>query len=100
MTKEEAILNAIRKGLERFSDRLAGYTVVLFGSRARRDHGEHSDFDLGVYGSTPLPLDVFYAVGDFLDDLPTLHRIDWVDLNRASAALRESALTQSVVVYG
>ncbi len=100
MSEEEAILIAIRKGLEAFEDRLEGYTVILFGSRARRDHGEHSDFDLGVYGLNPLPLDIFYAIGDFLDNLPTLHRIDWVDLNRASPALRKSALSHSVVIDG
>ncbi len=100
MSREEVILEAISKGLEGFADQLAGHTVVLFGSRARRNHDEKSDFDLGVYGQDPLPLKVFYAIGDYLDNLPTLYRIDWVDLNRADTALREAALRNSVVVYG
>ncbi len=100
MSREEAILEAIRKGLESFSESLAGHTVVLFGSRAQRTHGERSDFDLGVYGQQPLPLKAFHAIGDFLENVPTLHRIDWVDLNRVTPAFRESALSKAEVLYG
>lgn len=100
MSREEAILTAIRKGLEGFSDQLAGHTVVLFGSRAQRTHGERSDFDLGIYGRQPLSFKTFHAIGDFLETVPTLHRIDWVDLNRVAPAFRESALSKAEVLYG
>jgi predicted nucleotidyltransferase len=73
---------------------------VLFGSRARRDHRERSDFDLGIYGETPVPLQTFYKIGDFLDRIPTLYRIDWVDLNRAAAAVQKNALANAKVIYG
>lgn len=100
MSSENQILDLIRNGIRGYANDLAGYKILLFGSRARRNHRERSDFDLGVYGSTPISLATFYKIGDFLDDLPTLYSIDWVDLNRASAALREDALKNAVIIYG
>jgi predicted nucleotidyltransferase len=55
--RESQILNWIRKGLEQFEKELSGRQVVLFGSRARGIARERSDFDIGVMGDQPLPLD-------------------------------------------
>lgn len=99
MSREDQILKWIRDGLLEFADELSGYKVVLFGSRARRKHRERSDFDVGVVGDHPLPLKTYYRISDFLESLPTLYRIDWVDLNRAMDKLRENALKNSVVLY-
>lgn len=100
MSREDQILNWIRDGLLGYADELSGYKVVLFGSRARRNHRERSDFDIGVVGDDPLSLKTYYRIGDFLESLPTLYRIDWVDLNRAMEKLRENALKDAVVLYG
>lgn len=100
MSREDQILNWIREGLLRYADELSGYKVVLFGSRALRSHRERSDFDIGVVGSEPLPLQTYYRISDFLESLPTLYQIDWVDLNRAMDRLRENALKNAVVLYG
>ena len=100
MTREEQILEWITQGMRQFARDLAGHRVVLFGSRASRTHRERSDFDIGVYGGAPLPLGVFYKIGDYLDGLSTLYRIDWVDLDRASPLVRAEALKNAVVIYG
>jgi len=100
MSREDQILAWIKQGLSRYSGELAGYKVVLFGSRARRSHREKSDFDIGIYGAKPVSLKTFYAIGDFLESLPTLYRIDWVDLNRAGGPLRKNALGNALVLYG
>jgi predicted nucleotidyltransferase len=100
MEREDQILNWIREGLLHYADELFGYRVVLFGSRARRNHRERSDFDVGVIGDKPLPLKTYYRISDFLESLPTLYRIDWVDLNRAMNKLKENALKNAVVLYG
>ncbi len=86
--------------MARYADELSGYRVVLFGSRSRRSHRERSDFDIGVIGERPLFMKDFYRISDFLESLPTLYRIDWVDLNRASDRLKENALKNAVVLYG
>lgn len=100
MSREEQVLEWIREGLQSYADELSGHQVILFGSRARGRHRERSDFDIGVLGKQPLPLRTFYRISDFMESLPTLYRIDWVDLNRAMGKLRENALKYSVVLYG
>ena len=55
--------------------------------------------DVGVIGDEPLPVKVFYEIDDMLENLPTLYRIDWVDLNNAAPSLRERALANAEVIY-
>lgn len=100
MSREDQILNWIREGLRRYSVELKGYRVILFGSRGRGDQCARSDFDLGILGDTPISLSTFYRISDFLEQIPTLYRIDWVDLNRASDSLRKNALNDARVIYG
>jgi predicted nucleotidyltransferase len=99
MSREDGIVDWIRDGLRRFSGELSGCRVILFGSRAAGRARHLSDFDLGIVGEQPVPLSVFHRIGDFLDSLPTLYRIDWVDLNRSSASLRQNAMNKHVVLY-
>lgn len=80
-------------------NRLGGYKVVLFGSRAQGKAKSHSDFDLGVVGDTPLPLVDFFAIEDMLEELPTLYRIDWVDFARVSERFQTHALQKVEVIY-
>jgi predicted nucleotidyltransferase len=100
MNREDQILAWVAEGLNQFAGELKGYRVVLFGSRAAGTAGERSDFDLGILGESPVPLQTFYRIADFLEQLPTLFRIDWVDLNRATAAVRENAMREARVLYG
>jgi predicted nucleotidyltransferase len=96
--REEEVERAIRDALDRAAPLLRGHRVVLFGSRARGDARARSDFDLGVDGDGPLDLAHFYAVEDMLDAIPTLYRIDWVDLRRTSPEFRARALAASRVL--
>ncbi len=100
MNRQEQILDWIRTGLQRYSAELAGYRVLLFGSRACGTHRDRSDFDLGIVGDKPVALSTYYRIGEWLEGLPTLYRIDWVDLNRASDAVREDAVQHAVVIHG
>ena len=100
MNREDQISKWITDGLERYSVELKGYRIVLFGSRVRGDQRERSDFDLGILGGTPIALSTFYQISDFFDQLPTLYRIDWVDLNRASDSFRSNVLKEAKVIYG
>ncbi len=89
----------IRACLARFAGELRGWRVVLFGSRAAGTAGPRADFDLGVLGPPPLPLDTFYRIQDALEELPTLYTVDWVGLQRTSPEFRQSALETSRTVY-
>lgn len=99
MTREEQIKAMIANVMRKFSPQLSGHRVVLFGSRAGGKARTRSDFDVGVIGDEPLPVKVFYEIDDMLENLPTLYRIDWVDLNNAAPSLRERALENAEVIY-
>lgn len=79
---------------------LRGYRVFLFGSRASGRAGHRSDFDVGVLGETPLRPEVFFKIEDDLEALPTLHKVDWVNLNLVSPEFRERALEETELLYG
>ena len=99
MTREEQIKAMIANVMRKFSPQLSGYRVVLFGSRAGGKARTRSDFDVGVIGDEPLPVKVFYEIDDMMENLPTLYRIDWVDLNKAAPTLRQRALDHAEVTY-
>lgn len=99
MTREEEIYKLLQGVFHKERDHLTGHTVVLFGSRARKTAKPRADFDVGVVGKEPLPLKDFYYLADQLENLPTLYRIDWVDLARVDETFRRAALADSVVIY-
>lgn len=99
MNREDQILTMIRDGLPQYADDLKGYSIFLFGSRARGDAKKKSDFDIGIHGTRPVPMKTFFKLSDFFDRLPTLYQIDWVDLNRVGSGFREEALKKTRLIY-
>lgn len=97
--RDREVLKLIVDTLRANADRLRGYRVVLFGSRTRGTDKSRSDFDVGVIGTSPLPLSDFYAIEDMLDSLATLYSIEWVDLARANASFRQQAMKDARVIY-
>jgi predicted nucleotidyltransferase len=80
-------------------EQLTGYQVWLFGSRGRGTPRSNSDYDVGILGEKPLDLPTYFEIQDAMEALPTLHAIDWVDLNRATKGLRENALKEGKLLY-
>lgn len=74
--------------------------VVLFGSRARDDHEEHSDIDLAVFCDDASD-DEWLQVLDCLraDRTDTLLKVDCVRFDRCDAVLQENVLAEGVVIY-
>ncbi|MBI5293612.1 MAG: nucleotidyltransferase substrate binding protein [Chloroflexi bacterium] len=68
------------------------YGAVLFGSRASGRARPGSDWDIGVLGPTPLGGEVVQTILDELDELPTLHSFDVVDLTTVPEYFRETAV--------
>lgn len=100
MDRETEIKMLIADVMRRNADRLRGHRVFLFGSRATGDARPHSDFDIGVMGNEPLPLNDFYAIEDQLEEIPTLYKIDWVDFSRVSPRFSERAMQHVEVIHG
>ncbi|MEK6573008.1 MAG: HI0074 family nucleotidyltransferase substrate-binding subunit [Chloroflexota bacterium] len=83
-------LNDVTRILQEFLP--AHYGAVLFGSRATGRARPESDWDIGVLGPEPLSGKVVETIREELDELPTLHTFDVVDLVRAPEQLQRSAL--------
>lgn len=73
-----------------------GYRAFLFGSRAAGTAAPNADWDIGIDGPDELPGHVLQRIAEDLEELPTLHRFDVVDLKTVSASFRESALRNTV----
>lgn len=74
--------------------------VVLFGSRARDDHEEHSDIDLAVFcddASDDEWLEVLECLST--DRTDTLLKVDCIRFDRCDAVLQENVLAEGVVLY-
>ncbi len=100
ITQREAEIKAmLRRTLRQAAPLLQHHTVVLFGSRATGKARPRADFDVGVYGAEPLPLKAFFDIEDMFDALPTLYKIDWVDLNRVNEEFRRRAMGHVEVLY-
>jgi predicted nucleotidyltransferase len=99
MKREIEIEQMIRKTLLSFSPVLKGYKIFLFGSRADSSAKDRSDFDVGVLGNAPLSAKVFFAIEDALEYLPTLYKIDWINLNLVSEQFLKQAMEGARIIY-
>jgi len=96
---EKSVEREIQSILAQHRNGLRGHRVLLFGSRARGVANNLADFDIGVDGDKPLDLATFFEIEAGINQMPTLYRVDWVDLNRVSPKLRENALIDGRILY-
>jgi predicted nucleotidyltransferase len=73
--------------------------ILLFGSRARGDAEQTSDFDFAVDAGSKIPLDVITRIKDEIEELHTLKSIDIVDLNRVNPAFKTIISKTGVNIY-
>jgi predicted nucleotidyltransferase len=97
--RENQVKAMIKQQLHSAKELLQGHKVLLYGSRAKGMARPKSDFDIGIWGDEPLSLGAFYKLEDMMEDLPTLYKIDLVDLNRTSAKFQERALRHVETLY-
>jgi predicted nucleotidyltransferase len=73
--------------------------VILYGSRARGDAREDSDYDLAFLFSADRRASWVRFVVDLDDASVTLLPVDLLDWNEASNALRERICREGIVLY-
>ena len=75
--------------------------ILLFGSRARGDHHERSDFDFAIYAPKLSDADWSRFCLDFVDNVPTLCGVDLVRMDDPlEADFRKKIETEGVLFYG
>ena len=97
--REEEVMQMLKDLFANKKADLERHRVLLFGSRARGDAKQRSDFDLAVDGNEPLSIQKFYEIEEALEQLPTLYSFDWVDLTKVNSRFREEALKSAQVLY-
>lgn len=88
---EERLKKQITEIIGKYLD-LSSYKVFFFGSRVKRDESSRSDIDIGIEGSSEIPVRIKLKIEEELDNLPTLYRFDLVDFNGISERFRQYAL--------
>ncbi len=73
--------------------------VWIFGSRARGDAKETSDFDIAFKFSSAASLNWTLFWNQVTDNPPSLHKYDLVDFNCAGQELKERILKEGFVIY-
>ena len=74
------------------------FEVVLFGSWARGDAQANSDIDIGLTGPEPVDDMMLLRIKEEISGIPTLRRIDVVDLSRTDDNFRQEVLSYAQVL--
>ncbi|MGB3458727.1 MAG: nucleotidyltransferase domain-containing protein [Halobacteriota archaeon] len=89
-------LTAVSNIIARF---LPDARIFLFGSRARGDAEQTSDFDFAIDVGSKIPLDVIARIEGEIEELHTLKSVDIVDLNRVNPAFKTIILKTGVILH-
>lgn len=71
--------------------RREGVDLFLFGSFARGDNRANSDLDLGVEWRGTPSRKIFRRLSSDIENLPSIRKIDLVDMSEAGESLRRAA---------
>lgn len=92
-------MNDATKGIEEIAKQYGLKLVVLFGSRARGDATQKSDYDIGLYGNRVLTEEEMVALQNEFSSLLKTDAIDLVDIKRASPLLKVKVFEAFEVLY-
>lgn len=94
----EQIKAMIRGAFALYRTDLRNHRVVFFGSRVAGTSRPRSDFDVGIDGTAPVDVVLLDRIRTTLDDLPTLYRIDLVDLATVTEPVRAEMLRHIEII--
>ena len=73
--------------------------VVLFGSRARGDHLETSDIDIGLLLKGTMNKHKLTQLRERIEDSNIPYKVDVLDLSRTSEEFTERALREGIIIW-
>ncbi len=71
--------------------------VILYGSRARGDFNERSDFDIALAGKKKLKAKIIWIVKEKFEESTIPYKVELVDFNNVSDSLKKQIQTEGVV---
>jgi predicted nucleotidyltransferase len=89
---QNAVVSIIRKNLG------AHAKIYLFGSWARGDAQPNSDIDIAIDMGDKINPDFFYRIKREIETIPTLRKIDIVDLNAAGKKFSDNILSYAITL--
>jgi predicted nucleotidyltransferase len=75
-------------------------TLILFGSRARRDNRENSDFDFAITARSCSEKDWNQLILTIADEPITLFKVELVELERLNKEYQGNISKDGVLIYG
>ncbi len=72
--------------------------ILLFGSRARRDAAERSDYDIAIE-APEMSEDAWIKIEHMAEDAQTLYKIDCLRYETAPEDLKRNILKDGIVLY-
>lgn len=76
------------------------YRIYLFGSWEKGDALETSDLDIGILGKEKVIWSIMTKISQEIQNIPTLRKVDIVDLNTSDERFRKSALKDAKELNG
>lgn len=93
--KEEILLNKIINIINSYID---ANRIILFGSRAKGNYSDGSDFDLAIDSEINNSI-VLGKIKDKIDDISGLYSVDLVDINSVDCDFKKIILETGKLIY-
>ncbi|MFH1361829.1 MAG: nucleotidyltransferase domain-containing protein [bacterium] len=93
--REKEIIDLVKDVLLK---RLGPSRIILFGSRAKKDHDKHSDFDFAIDCQKP-DLSLQRELTEKIDKVRGLYKVDLVYLNSVDEEFRKIILETGELIY-
>ncbi len=88
--EQEKIVKEVQKITKEYLP--SDYQIMLFGSWAKGTASKTSDIDIGILGKEKVPDNLMFKIRQEVEQIPTLRKIDVVDLNLVGEKFRHAAL--------
>ena len=72
-------------------------TIILFGSRARRENSEHSDVDVGILASGKLDDSKIILLKEAIENSNIPYKVDIISINEASEDFKNEIMKDAII---